>query len=208
MFEVASMNWAVMAEPNVGEVLTALDLGEIWKTNPLVWAMEHGMVLDTAIKPLTTDTVGDFLMEAIAAQALSCVPGKYTSAMPLECLGKIVIVDFDPHKKVAQLDPAPNRKPRYMNGDPPIPMLFMTSISEEVQKNYHYAVARFVDNSKARVDVTNALDSVLVQMMEEAVTRIEAFYFLVKVQSLLTGAYKQRYLPGEIISPQMGEIVG
>lgn len=201
--------WGPFAVPG-GEDFQALDAGEIMKTNPLRWAMkvareDEGFAL--RVQPLTADIVGEFLLEALAAQALLAMPMDFDMALPLETVGRIVTVDFDPHvpEPPPPAEPPATRNPRYADGDPPIPMLFLVGLDGKVERAYYREVCAFLRSGKAG----EQMDLVLQAVMAGQVSRPEAFYFLMKVQSLLTGAYKQRYsLLGEVIPAAMGRIVG
>ena len=161
------------------------------------------------IKPLTTDTVGEFMLEALAAQSLMAIPGMaFEQAIPLECVGRVVTVDFDPHAPPTKVTPAPrpNREPRYADGDPPIPMLILAGIDRKVETAYHGAVCAFLKNGN--ISQFNGILHAVLNKFAGHLSRAEVFYFLVRVQSLLTGAYKQRYLQHQVIPAEVGHIVG
>lgn len=206
---VALERWGPFAIPD-DNTFQALDMGAIWKANPLQWAMQlsqKGEMFQLDVEPLTTDAVGEFLLEAIAAQALMAIPGMaFEQAMPLECVGRIVTIDFDPHVPRPVSTPRLDRQPRYMDGDPPVPMLFLTGINRKVEQRYHATVYHFLRNGKDIAAFNPILENVLAEMVGH-LSRAEVFYFLVRVQSLITGAYKQQYLQHQIMSAGVGHII-
>lgn len=204
---VSLERWGPFAVPDTG-TFQAPDVGQVWTTNPLQWAMQFSQSIQLDIKPLTADAVGDFMLEAIAAQALMAIPGMaFEQAIPLECVGRIVTVDFDPHTPSKSASaPRQNRVPRYADGDPPVPMLFLTGIDRKVETAYHGAVCNFLRSGD--ISQFNGILHAVLNKFAGRLSRAEVFYFLVRVQSLLTGAYKQKYLQHQVIPVEVGRIVG
>jgi len=204
---VSLERWGPFAVPDV-EKFQEPDVSAIWKANPLQWAMQlaqNGEMFRLDVKPLTVDAVGEFLLEAIAAQALMAIPGQFEQAIPLESVGRIVTVDFDPHRPRPAPTPRPNREPRYTDGDPPVPLLFLSGIDRKVESAYHGAIANFLSHN--RLSEFDGILHAVLNKFAGHLSRAEVFYFLVRVQSLVTGAYKQRYLAHEVIPAEIGHIV-
>ena len=207
---VSLERWGPFVIPDTG-TFQASEVGAIWTTNPLQWVMslnQQGEMFQLDVKPLTADAVGEFMLEAIAAQALMAIPGMaFEQAIPLEAVGRIVTVDFDPHTPPAPAPaPRPNREPRYADGDPPVPMLILTGIDHKVEHAYYGAVCNFLRSGD--ISQFNGILHAVLNKFAGHMSRAEVFYFLVRVQSLLTGAYKQRYLQHQVIPAEVGHIVG
>jgi hypothetical protein len=201
------------------------DLATIKHTSAMQWAI--GLLTagePIAVDPyeLDVDVVGRFTMEAIASQALMCMPHMpFQSANPIEAFHRILLVDFelkpeadilasivlepDGHSRTrieAQVE-RQDRVTRYFD-DPPVPVLVATPISGAATQQYYEMVADFMSGTPlTRLDANSVVEGLLSTLVGE-LSRAEAFYFLIKLQSLLTGAYKQTFANPNAVIPEAG----
>lgn len=207
----SASTWGPFALPDT-PLFQALDLGQIEATNPLQWCLslaQSGEPFALDIQRLHGGVISPLIMEALTAQAITCMGTvELTSVQPLEAVGSIIVFDITPH--IIRTEPAPlprqNRKPRYADGDPPVPLLFLSKVSKVTTTKYHTCIQHMlVGNTIGRRVLSEHLTCIMAEMVGE-LTRAEVFFFLVKLQSFATGAYKMRFPEADIL-PAKGGII-
>jgi hypothetical protein len=211
MLGIATQAWEPFAIPHDTAYFEALDFGRILRTgSPLEWCLSlarDGDALMLDAQRLNTATVSPFLMEALTAQSVACMENvKLDAAVPLEAMGRIVLVDITPYRKqpVTPTHNAANKEPRYACGDPPVPMLFLSGLDRDVVRGYHRCIQfMLTDEARGKQMLSKHLEAILAEMVGK-LTRSEVMYFMVKAQSLSTGAYRMRFLETDVIPPSGG----
>jgi hypothetical protein len=162
------------------EDVTALMRGDAghW----LVSLVEGGGPLEVNERALDPTTVGELVLEFLAAQAVLAFRVPADQVMPKTSVGRVVVVEYAPWRAV----------------DPPIPLLALLPLATGAVLLHNAAIYHLLTNRNATY-IGPAMGQVLKSGIG-AMSRGEAFFYYTKMLSLATGVYEQRYDTAHVLA--------
>jgi len=170
-FAVATPQAPLASVPQ--DLMSAQDLAYIEKQQIGQWYLS---LLRAGVLPVQERSLREtpsLEQEFLTAQAVLALQVKAVSVLPVAAVERVLLIDYTP----------------YQRKDPPVPLLVLTPLPNEVQALFHSAVKELLEHQNAAL-LARATKRVL-RAGVGCLSKAEAFYFFTKVTSLVTGAYTQ-----------------
>jgi hypothetical protein len=169
----------------VGKKLAEEDVVALMRGDAGQWLVslaEGGDPLEVNEITLDTTTVGELVLEFLAAQAVLAFRVAADQVMPRTSVGRVVVVEYAP----------------WRNTDPPIPLLSLLPLAASAVLLHNAAIYHLLTNRNATY-IGPAMGQVLKSGIG-AMSRGEAFFYYTKMLSLATGVYEQRYDTAHVLA--------
>ncbi len=129
---------------------------------------------------LTPQTVGALTLEFLTAAAVLAFNVTASSVKPVKAMGRVVLIDYTP----------------WQRRDPPVPLLDMLDLPRRALLTHNAAIHLMLKRNDASA-IRPAMSAVLRACAQRSQSRdaetpmraAEAFYYVAKMLSLVTGAY-------------------
>lgn len=166
---------APFSTPPIGGVLVQEDVTALL-TEPAAWLYRVMQTdpFDMPEQSLNVATIGHTTTEFLISLAVLAFRIKATAVRPTAAMYRVIIVDYTPWQRV----------------DPSVPLLNLLNFPRRALASHNEAV-RLLLRSRDASGVRGAMSLVLQDGVTSGMHRAEAFYYVVKMLSLVTGAYTQ-----------------
>ncbi len=166
---------APFAAPDDGRRITPADVDALLN-NPAAWLYQtmQSNPFEMIEYPLQRETVGALLMEFLTAQAVLAFRVKAAAVKPVKAMYRVALVDYTPWRQT----------------DPPVPLLCMLDLPAKSIAMHNSAIHLFLSRGDASA-LRGAMSLVLRGGAQSGMHPAEAFYYVAKMLSLVTGAYSQ-----------------
>ncbi len=167
---------AQFAAPEDGRSITRADVNGLLK-NPALWL--HQTMRDKPFemieRALSVETSGALMLEFLTSMAVLAFRVKAASVRPAKAMYRVALVDYTPWRQA----------------DPPVPLLCLFNLPARAVAMHNAAIHLFLSNGDASA-MRGAMSLVLQGGVEAGMHPAEAFYYVAKMLSLVTGAYSQQ----------------
>lgn len=123
---------------------------------------------------LNATVIGKTTAEFLVSLAVLAFRVKATAVLPVAAMYRVILIDYTP----------------WQRRDPPVPLLNLLGLPARAVALHNEAVRLLLLNHDASA-VRSAMSIVLQDGVIAGIHRAEAFYYVVKMLSLITGAYTQ-----------------
>jgi len=161
--------------PADGQLLNKEDVPQLL-SNPLNWLYRAAQreplpLIETALTP---QNVGGLTLELLTAAAVLAFNVSASSVKPVCSMGRVVLIDYAP----------------WQRKDPPVPLLDMLNLPRRALVMHNTAIHLMLKRNNASA-IRPAMSAVLQSSLSAKIRAAEGFYYVVKMLSLVTGAYSQ-----------------
>ncbi len=173
--------------PADGRLLNAADVPQLLN-NPASWLYHATQSEPLALteNDLTLQTVGNLTLEFLTSVAVLAFNVTASSVKPVKAMGRVVLIDYTP----------------WQRKDPPVPLLDMLGLPRRALAMHNAAIHLMLTQNDASA-IRPAMSAVLQSCasrersrssgVETRMRAAEAFYYVARMLSLVTGAYTQSF---------------
>ena len=165
----------LFSSPPADGMLTQADV-PVLLNEPAAWLQRIMQTepFDLPEQPLTVESIGKTTAEFLVSLAVLAFRVKASVVRPVSAMHRVVLIDYTPWQKT----------------DPPVPLLNLLGLSRRALALHNEAVRLLMLRHDASA-IRSAMSMVLQDGITAGMHRAEAFYYVAKMLSLVTGAYTQ-----------------
>lgn len=164
---------ALFEPPPEGRFLTAQDASQLLE-NPARWLYRTMLEAPFSItgRELTTQAVGPLVMELLVNMAVLAFRVRATRVAPVYAMHRVVLVNYTP----------------WSASDPPVPLLSLLDLPRRAEAMHNEAIHLLLKDGDTSA-LRPAMGLVLRGGAERGMHVAEAFFYVTKMLSLVTGMY-------------------
>ncbi len=174
-FQVAPTPPILFNSPPPEGMLTQADIPALLN-KPAVWLSQIMQTepFELPEQSLSVDVIGRTAAEFLVSIAVLAFRVKADTVRPVSAMHRIILVDYMP----------------WQQSDPPVPLLNLLNLPRRALALHNEAVRLFLRRHDASA-IRSAMSIVLQDSVTVGMHRAEAFYYVAKMLSLVTGSYTQ-----------------
>ncbi len=174
-FTTATVPPMSISPPPPGGTLTRRDIPALLN-EPAAWLFRTTQTEPFELPEQSLDRaiIGKTAAEFLISLAVLAFRVKATAVRPTSAMYRVILIDYTPWQK----------------NDPPVPLLDLLNLPRRALALHNEAVRLLLRRNDASA-VRSAMSLVLQDGITAGIHRAEAFYYVAKMLSLVTGAYTQ-----------------